>query len=85
VACHIRDQAMKYLGAAVAGLLLAMDPEILIVGGQIAESGEAVFAPLRRDLYERTRGMLGREVPVVPAKVGERSGIVGAAALVLYT
>jgi glucokinase len=72
------------LGAAIAGLLHAFDPEIVIVGGNIAEAGEALFAPLRREVAWRTRVLLAREVPIVPPQVADKSGVIGAAALALF-
>jgi glucokinase len=81
VASAIRDEAIVSLGAAVAGLLHAFDPELVIVGGQIAEAGAALFEPLRRELSLRTKRYLSRAVPLVLPNVEDSSGIVGAAAL----
>lgn len=83
VARSIIEQAVKYLGGALAGLLHVLDPEIVIVGGQIADAGEALFSPLREDISRRTRRLLGRAVPIVHAEVGDRSGVVGAASLAI--
>ncbi|MBV8937112.1 MAG: ROK family protein [Alphaproteobacteria bacterium] len=81
VARAIRDEAIESLGAAVAGLLHAFDPELVIVGGQIIEAGAALLEPLRRGLSLRTKRYLGRTVPLVLPEVEDSSGIVGAAAL----
>lgn len=81
VARAIRDEAIEMLGAAVAGLLHVFDPEALILGGQIVEAGEALLAPLRREIAWRTKRYLGRDVPVLLAQVEGSSGVVGAAAL----
>lgn len=83
LARFIVDRAVRALGAAVAGLLLVFDPEVLILGGQVAGAGAALFSPLRDEVRWRTRVMLGREVPIVPQQVAENSGVAGAAALVL--
>ena len=80
VARHIVDHATVALGAAMAGLAHALDPEIIIVGGQIAEAGEYLFEKLRMEINWRTRKFLRREVPLVPAQV--KDSIAGAAALV---
>jgi glucokinase len=80
----IVDRGIQVLGAAIAGLLHAFDPEIVIVGGNIAEAGEALFAPLRREVAWRTRVLLAREVPIVPPQVADKSGVIGAAALALF-
>jgi glucokinase len=81
VARAIRDEAIETLGAAVAGLLHVFDPEALILGGQIVEAGDALLAPLRRELAWRTKRYLSRDVPVLLPEVEDSSGIVGAAAL----
>jgi glucokinase len=80
VARHIVERAMTALGAAIAGLAHALDPEVIIIGGQIAEAGEFLFAALREELAWRTRKFLRREIPIVPAQV--KDAIAGAAALV---
>ncbi|MDQ3259137.1 MAG: ROK family protein [Acidobacteriota bacterium] len=82
VALRIRDRATEKLGAMIASLLNTFDPELVILGGQISEAGGMLFEPLRRAVSSRTRRLLGREVPIVPPGVADRSGIVGAASLV---
>src|SRR5436309_1156021 len=69
------------LGAALSGIASALDPELFLLGGQIAEAGRALFAPLRRDLDRRTARLLGRRIPIRRAALGERAGVAGAAAL----
>ena len=80
VARHIVDRATIALGAAIAGLAHALDPEVIIVGGQIADAGDYLFQKLREELDWRTRKFLRREIPLVPAQV--KDAIAGAAALV---
>jgi glucokinase len=84
VARAICDRAIKYLAGAIAGLFGAFDPEVVILGGQIAAAGAALFEPLQAQVTARARRLVGREVPVIPAQVAE-SGIVGAAALIKYS
>jgi glucokinase len=80
VARHIVDRAITALGAAIAGLAHALDPEVIIVGGQIAEAGDFLFVKLREELDWRTVKFLRRKIPIVPAQV--KDAIAGAAALV---
>ena len=81
-AATIRDRAIHHLAAAIAGLLHVLDPEVVILGGQIVEAGDALLTPLTREIHWRSIGLLRREVPVLLQQVADRSGIVGAAALV---
>jgi glucokinase len=78
----IVESGVRKLAAAMAGLMHALDPEVVIIGGQVAAAGETLFAPLRREVAWRTAGLLRRQVPIVPMQVADSSGVVGAAALV---
>jgi glucokinase len=82
VARGILDRGLRALGGAIAGLLHVFDPELVIIGGHIAEAGAALLDPLRSEIAWRTGVMLCREVPLVTPGVQDPSGIVGAAALV---
>jgi glucokinase len=81
VARAICDRAIKYLAGAIAGIFGALDPEVVILGGQIAEAGPVLFEPLQRQVTQRARKLVGHDVAIVRAEVAE-AGIVGAAALV---
>lgn len=81
VAKGIRDDAIFALGAALAGLLHVFDPEVVVIGGQIAEAGASLLDPLRAEVGWRSKRFLGRIVPIVLSEVEDKSGIVGAAAL----
>jgi glucokinase len=78
----IRDRAIHHLAAAISGLLHVFDPEIVILGGQIAEAGETLRRPLEEEVHWRSQRLVRRAVPVVIQEVQDRSGIVGGAALV---
>jgi glucokinase len=83
VARAIVSRAIFRLGAAVAGLLHLFDPEIVILGGSVADAGPELLIPLQEEVWQRSRGLLGREVPIVEQQVADKSGIVGAAGLVM--
>jgi glucokinase len=74
---------MEYLGAAVVSLLHAFDPEVLILGGNIAQAGEQVLGPVRAAIAKNSCEMLGREVPVVLQRTVGYGGVLGAAGLIL--
>ena len=83
LASYIVKRAIYKLGAAIAGLLHVFDPEVVILGGHVADAGADLLDPLREEVWDRSRGLLGREVPIVESEVADKSGIVGAAGLVL--
>jgi glucokinase len=83
LARQIVGAAIGKLAAAVAGLLHVFDPELVVLGGQVADAGADLLEPLQQQVWERSRRLLGREVPMVAQDVADKSGIVGAAGLVM--
>jgi glucokinase len=83
VAVAIVSSAIYNLGAALAGLLHIFDPEMVILGGQVADAGTDLLVPLQEEVWSRSRGLLGRDVPIVEQQVADKSGIIGAAGLVM--
>ena len=83
LANSIVSKAIRGLGAALAGLLHIFDPELAILGGPVADAGADLLRPLRGEVWNRSRGLLGREVPIIEQQVADKSGIVGAAGLVM--
>jgi glucokinase len=83
VSMRIVSRAIRRLGAALAGLLHVFDPELVIVGGRVADAGADLLEPLREEVWSRSRGLLGRDVPLVEQQVSDKSGIVGAAGLAM--
>jgi glucokinase len=72
--------------ALADGLLTAQalfDVEVMVVGGGLAEAGEALLEPLRTALHERIT--FHREPRLVRATLGDEAGCLGAALLALDT
>ncbi|HEV2821110.1 MAG TPA: ROK family protein [Solirubrobacteraceae bacterium] len=71
----------RWLGVGIAGLVNTFDPEVVVVGGGLVAAGDLLLAPARKALARHGLPPLGELVPVVPARFGPESGMVGAAAL----
>jgi glucokinase len=76
------NRALEHLAAALVSFLHTFDPEVLILGGNIAAAGPALIAPIKDIVARRTKIMLGREVPIVFQKTLGYGGVAGAAGLV---
>jgi glucokinase len=81
IAQALIQQAIAALAGAMAGMAHALDPELFLLGGQIADAGDKLFIPLRKAFFARTRRLVGRRIPVRKAALGESAGVLGAAAL----
>ena len=73
------------LACGIASMVNAVDPEMVIVGGGIAEAGPLLFEPLSRFLGAVEWRPFGTGVRVVPAALGEAAGALGAARAAMDT
>lgn len=81
LAREVLEEAFSYIGLGVANLVNIFDPERVVLGGGLTAIGDPLFAAVRRTIAERVLPGPGREVAVVPAALGKRAGVIGAALL----
>jgi glucokinase len=79
---YVLDRALEYLTAALVSFLHVFDPEVLILGGNIADAGSQLLDPIRQKVAQRTRILLGREIPIAFQSAAGYGGVAGAAGLV---
>ena len=85
VARAVITEAGEHLGLAVAGLLSIMNPERILIGGALAEAGEALLHPLRDRLLSRSLWTALSTSRIQVSELGERGVALGAATLVLQS
>ncbi len=85
IAIALWDAIGTDIGAGLADGVWLLNPDTIVIGGGIAAAGETIIAPIRRTICERTSGIFHEELRVVPAKLGNDAGIIGAAELALET
>lgn len=72
----------RRLGEGIAGLVNILDPEVVIVGGGVAEEGAVLLEPAREAFLDAVEAPEHRpEVPILAATLGNDAGAIGAAAL----
>lgn len=72
-------KSVQALAAGIASLINVLDPEVVVIGGGIAQAGESLFRPLKEHLSDFEWRPGGHQARVVPAKLGDRAGAFGAA------
>lgn len=77
-------QATRDFARGLAGLINVLDPERIVLGGGIAQAGEALFKPIREALEAWEWRPGGHTVEIVQAALGARAGAYGAAWNVLH-
>lgn len=79
LATQVWLRSVKCLACAIASIINAVDPEVVILGGGIARSGRALFDPLSNFVNDFEWRPNGHRVRVIPAALGEQAGATGAA------
>jgi glucokinase len=74
----VRDTA-KYIGMAIANLATMFDPEIVVLGGIIASSGDIMLEPIRVETMRRLLPRQGEHVKIVLSTLGDDAVAIGAA------
>ncbi len=70
------------VAVGLAGLTNIIDPDRIVISGGLVELGDTLFTPLRSAFADRIEGSEYRpRVEIVPAELGDRAGVIGAAAL----
>jgi glucokinase len=73
-----------WLGVGIASLVTIFDPDLVVVGGGVAATGELLLAPARASFERYVHARTHRDLPpVVPTRLGPDAGLVGAATLAL--
>ena len=81
-AMELIDEYAEYLAASLASVVTVFRPEILILGGGVADAGEFLLDKVNALLPEDTYNGVSTGVPpVVRAALGNDAGLIGAAFL----
>jgi len=79
-ALALLDEVARWFGRGLAGLIAALDPEAIVVGGGLGSAGEPFLGPARDEVRAGLYGGQHRPAtPILPAAFGSEGGLVGAA------
>jgi predicted NBD/HSP70 family sugar kinase len=78
----LRDCGRR-LGEVLAVAINILNPRAVVLGGDMSAAFDIVAAGLRESIYARATALATRDLRFLPATHGDRSGVVGCAALAL--
>ena len=78
LAREIIDETCAYLGTGIASIANIIDPEIVIIGGGVAEAGNEFIQQIEKEVKEYSIKSIMQHLKVVRANMGNDAGIVGA-------
>ncbi len=82
LAREIVDAAGTALGLGVRNLLHLFNPEVVVIGGAVAQIGSLLWDPMLRVVESDALSVYREGLRILPAALGDDSGLLGAALLV---
>jgi predicted NBD/HSP70 family sugar kinase len=80
---RVLADAGRHIGTAVATLCDLLNPELIVVGGELSAVGEVLLDPLREQVHRHAIPATARGLEIVPGVLGPRAELLGTLALVL--
>ncbi len=77
----VLSEVGTYLGIALASYINILNPELIVIGGGIANAGELLLEPARNEMKKRAYTVPAQTVRVVRAKLLNDAGILGSASI----
>ena len=75
-------RAAKYVGIAVANIVMVLHPELIVLGGGVAEMGALLVDNVRSEMERRIVGVIPLEtIRVERSQLGDMAGVRGAVVL----
>lgn len=74
--------AGRLLGQVLATTVSLLNPQILVLGGDMGSTHEHFLLGMRESIYQRTQPLATRSLIIATTQLGDRAGVVGASELV---
>lgn len=82
-ALEVWNKSVRQLAAGLASIANILSPEVIVIGGGIAQAGDDLFVPLEGYMKEFEWQPLGATTPIVKAVYGDMAGAIGAASFAM--
>jgi glucokinase len=77
------ERAARYLGLGVANVVTVLHPDLVVLGGGVAEIGPLLFDTVRATVRERVGMFPTDDVEIKPSLLGDKAGVLGGIALAM--
>ena len=84
-AVRLARRAGRILGGAIADAVSLLNPSLVVIGGQLAQVEEQLFAGIREMVYRRSLPLATRNLHIVRSQLDQRAGPTGLALLLADT
>ena len=81
-ALEVWQETGKYLGIGLANIVDALNPDMIVIGGGIANAGELLLNSAKSEMRKNILSPTAKKTQVLKAKLGEFAGAIGAGLLI---
>jgi predicted NBD/HSP70 family sugar kinase len=82
-ACRAVEDAASHVGLAIAAAVNVLNPQLVVIGGDLAPAGELLLHPIRTAVRRHVLPAIAAQVTVVRGQLGKHAEVLGAATLAL--
>jgi glucokinase len=77
------DSGIYYLGRGLASSINIFNPDVIIIGGGVADAGEIYIDGIRQVAYKYAMEKPKENVKIIGAQLGNKAGFLGAVSFAL--
>lgn len=82
LAIELIAQLGENLGRGIASLINVFNPELVILGGSLMQTGEYIWLPIKTAINKYSLSLVNNDTQLKTSKLGEEAGLLGACLLV---
>jgi predicted NBD/HSP70 family sugar kinase len=82
-ATQLVREAGRDLGEVLAGCVNFFNPEVIVIGGDVGQASQQLLAGVRETIFQRSLPLATEELRVVPSRLEDGAGVVGAAIMAI--
>lgn len=82
-AISLFSEAGLWLGRGIAYLIQIFNPELIIIGGRVAEASQFIIAPIQQSIHSYSNRDISNDTTIKFSELGSKAGTMGAAAYAL--
>lgn len=85
LAKEIMEETAVYLGIGIANLINLLNPELIVVGGGLANAWDMLYPITIAEVHRRAFASLAQTAQIRKASLGDDAGIIGAAGIASFS
>ena len=81
LAIEVVEEIGTVLGRAIAGLINIFNPELIVIGGNIAEAKDYLLLPIKSAIQKHSLNIINSDTKIKLSKLGKKAGSIGSCML----